>query len=70
MPAWMEILVIVIGYAGFIGIAHDITAAKNAEIELRRMNEILEQRIAQCTAQLESSEAQMRASPQPSDDPP
>jgi PAS domain S-box-containing protein len=48
-------------HIGFIGIAHDITAAKNAEIELRRMNEILEQRIAQRTAQLESSEAQMRA---------
>jgi PAS domain S-box-containing protein len=48
-------------HIGFIGIAHDITAAKQAEIELRRMNEILEQRIAQRTAQLESSEAQMRA---------
>src|ERR1700754_1514009 len=48
-------------HIGFIGIAHDITAAKNAEIELRRMNEVLEQRIAQRTAQLESSEAQMRA---------
>jgi len=48
-------------HIGFIGIAHDITAAKHAEIELRRMNEILEQRIAQRTAQLESSEAQMRA---------
>src|SRR3954469_14290345 len=48
-------------HIGFIGIAHDITAAKHAEIELRRMNEVLEQRIAQRTAQLESSEAQMRA---------
>jgi PAS domain S-box-containing protein len=48
-------------HIGFIGVAHDITAAKNAEIELRRMNEILEQRIAERTAQLESSEAQMRA---------
>ena len=48
-------------HIGFIGIAHDITAAKQAEIELRRMNDILEQRIAQRTAQLESSEAQMRA---------
>ena len=48
-------------HIGFIGIAHDITAAKQAEIELRRMNETLEQRIAQRTAQLESSEAQMRA---------
>jgi PAS domain S-box-containing protein len=48
-------------HIGFIGIAHDITAAKHAEIELRRMNDMLEQRIAQRTAQLESSEAQMRA---------
>ncbi len=48
-------------HIGFIGVAHDITAAKHAEIELRRMNEVLEQRIAQRTAQLESSEAQMRA---------
>ncbi len=48
-------------HIGFIGVAHDITVAKNAEIELRRMNEILEQRIAHRTAQLESSEAQMRA---------
>ena len=33
-------------HIGFIGVAHDITAAKQAEIELRRMNEMLEQRIA------------------------
>jgi PAS domain S-box-containing protein len=48
-------------HIGFIGIAHDITAAKHAEIELRRMNELLALRIAQRTAQLESNEAQMRA---------
>jgi PAS domain S-box-containing protein len=47
-------------HIGFIGVAHDITAAKQAEIDLRRMNEILEQRIAERTSQLESSEAQMR----------
>jgi PAS domain S-box-containing protein len=46
---------------GFIGVAHDITAAKEAEIELRRLNETLEQRIIERTAQLESHEAQMRA---------
>jgi PAS domain S-box-containing protein len=46
---------------GFIGVAHDITAAKQAEIELRRLNETLELRISERTAQLESSEAQMRA---------
>jgi PAS domain S-box-containing protein len=48
-------------HIGFIGIAHDITAAKEAEGELRRLNETLEQRIRQRTSQLESNEAQLRA---------
>ena len=48
-------------HIGFIGVAHDITAAKQAEIELRRLNETLELRISERTAQLETSEAQMRA---------
>ena len=48
-------------HIGFIGVAHDITAAKEAEGELRRLNETLEQRIRERTAQLESSEAQLRA---------
>jgi PAS domain S-box-containing protein len=48
-------------HIGFIGVAHDITAAKEAEIELRRLNETLERRIRDRTAQLESNEAQMRA---------
>ena len=48
-------------HIGFIGVAHDITASKQAESDLRRLNETLEQRIAERTAQLESSEAQMRA---------
>jgi len=48
-------------HIGFIGVAHDITAAKPAEIELRRLNETLELRISERTAQLESNEAQMRA---------
>ena len=29
-------------HIGFIGVAHDVTAAKEAEIELRRLNETLE----------------------------
>ncbi|MCA6125912.1 PAS domain S-box protein [Bradyrhizobium sp. WSM 1704] len=48
-------------HIGFIGVAHDITAAKEAEIELRKLNESLERRIRERTAQLESREAQTRA---------
>jgi PAS domain S-box-containing protein len=48
-------------HIGFIGVAHDITAAKEAEGELRRLNETLEQRIRERTAQLESNEARLRA---------
>jgi len=48
-------------HIGFIGVAHDITVAKHAEIELRGLNESLERRIRERTAQLESNEAQMRA---------
>ncbi|MGY8638653.1 PAS domain S-box protein [Bradyrhizobium sp. 14AA] len=48
-------------HIGFIGVAHDITVAKQAEIELRRLNETLEERIAQRTAELESNEARLRA---------
>ncbi|MEY9263434.1 PAS domain S-box-containing protein [Bradyrhizobium elkanii] len=48
-------------HIGFIGVAHDITAAKEAEIELRKLNESLERRILERTAQLESREAQTRA---------
>jgi PAS domain S-box-containing protein len=48
-------------HIGFIGVAHDITAAKEAEAELRRLNETLEQRIEERSSQLRSNEAQMRA---------
>jgi PAS domain S-box-containing protein len=47
-------------HIGFIGVAHDVTVAKQAEAELRRLNETLEHRIEERTAQLQSSEAQMR----------
>jgi PAS domain S-box-containing protein len=47
-------------HIGFIGVAHDVTVAKEAEAELRRLNETLEHRIEERTAQLQSSEAQMR----------
>jgi PAS domain S-box-containing protein len=48
-------------HIGFIGVAHDITAAKEAERELRGLNETLEQRITERTSQLETNEAQLRA---------
>lgn len=48
-------------HIGFIGVAHDVTVAKEAEFELRNLNETLERRIAERTSQLRSNEAQMRA---------
>ncbi len=48
-------------HIGFIGVAHDITVAKQAEIELRQLNETLEQRIAERTAELEANQARLRA---------
>jgi PAS domain S-box-containing protein len=48
-------------HIGFIGVAHDVTTAKDAEGDLRRLNETLEQRIRERTSQLESNEAQLRA---------
>lgn len=46
---------------GFIGVAHDITAAKQAESELRDLNERLEHLIAVRTAELRSREGQLLA---------
>jgi PAS domain S-box-containing protein len=47
-------------HIGFIGVAHDVTAAKIAEADLRRLNESLERGIAERTAQLAANEAQLR----------
>jgi PAS domain S-box-containing protein len=48
-------------HIGFIGVAHDITASKQAEQDLRRLNENLEQRIRERTARLAASESRLRA---------
>jgi PAS domain S-box-containing protein len=42
-------------HAGFIGVAHDITEAKEAERTLREMNETLEKRVAERTADLSAA---------------
>jgi PAS domain S-box-containing protein len=44
-------------HIGFIGVAHDITASKEAERALTELNETLERRIEDRTRQLEASEA-------------
>lgn len=48
-------------HIGFIGVAHDITASKQAEIDLRQDNVRLEGRVQERTNQLRSNEAQLRA---------
>jgi PAS domain S-box-containing protein len=48
------------GHVGFIGVAQDVTIAKQAEAELREINENLEQRIQERTRQLQARESQMR----------
>jgi len=44
-------------HQGFIGVAHDVTEAKDAEAALTRLNETLERRVAERTAELAASEA-------------
>ena len=48
-------------HIGFIGVAHDITASKEAERALTELNETLEQRIEDRTRQLAASEALIQA---------
>lgn len=48
-------------HIGFIGVAHDITAAKQAEIDLRAVNDRLETLVADRTSQLRARETQLRA---------
>jgi PAS domain S-box-containing protein len=47
-------------HVGFIGVAHDVTDAKRAQEELTRINETLERRVEERTAELAASEALVR----------
>jgi PAS domain S-box-containing protein len=48
-------------HLGFIGVAHDITASKEAEAKLREMNEELERRVAERTADLSAAVERLEA---------
>ncbi|MBA3675955.1 MAG: PAS domain S-box protein [Sphingosinicella sp.] len=49
------------GHIGFIGVAYDITEAKEAEAKLRGMNEILEKRVEERTADLSAALDRLQA---------
>ena len=46
-------------HIGFIGVAHDVTEAKEAERKLREINETLEKRVAERTADLTAALARL-----------
>ena len=48
-------------HAGFIGVAHDITDAKRAEAALRELNDTLEKRVEERTADLRSALDRLQA---------
>jgi PAS domain S-box-containing protein len=48
-------------HVGFIGVAHDITEAKEAEAKLREMNETLERRVAERTGDLKAALERLQA---------
>ncbi|HWH22036.1 MAG TPA: PAS domain S-box protein, partial [Allosphingosinicella sp.] len=48
-------------HIGFIGVAHDVTEAKEAEVKLREMNEVLERRVYERTADLAAALDQLQA---------
>ena len=48
-------------HIGFIGVAHDVTDAKEAEAKLREINEVLERRVAERTADLSAALDRLQA---------
>ncbi|HEX8049838.1 MAG TPA: PAS domain-containing protein, partial [Solirubrobacterales bacterium] len=48
-------------HIGFIGVAHDITGLKEAEAQLRELNETLERRVAERTADLSAALDRLQA---------
>jgi PAS domain S-box-containing protein len=48
-------------HVGFIGVAHDITELKHAEVALREVNETLERRVAERTADLSAALNRLQA---------
>ena len=48
-------------HIGFIGVAHDVTEAKEAEQKLRELNETLERRVAERTADLSTALDRLQA---------
>ena len=48
-------------HAGFIGVAHDVTEAKEGERKLRELNETLERRVAERTADLSAALDRLQA---------
>jgi PAS domain S-box-containing protein len=48
-------------HVGFIGVAHDVSELKHAEATLREVNEVLEQRVAERTADLSAALDRLQA---------